>query len=133
MAGQDPEGLHVGRGKPHAGGNGHSQGLAHLAVIAGPAFADVVEQGADDEQVGAADPPDQGAGRHRCLQQVPVHGVAVEGVALRPVAHHRPFGDELHPQPGLVEGLDGADGGGTGVEQADQGPAQFFGPWIRRG
>ena len=45
------------------------------------------------------------------LEQVPVDGEAVVGVALRLVAHGRPLGEQPGEQALLVERLEGVDGG----------------------
>ena len=67
---------------------------AGVGVVPGKALADVVEQGAHEQEIGTADGRGQGGGFGRRLQEVPVDGEAVEGVALGPVAHGRPLGDE---------------------------------------
>ena len=59
-------------------------------------------------------------GQRGRLQQVPVDGVGVVGVALGLVAHGGPLGDEPHQQAVLVERLDLVDGGPAEAEQRDE-------------
>ncbi len=106
---------------------------SHVGVVAGPALADVVQQGAEQQQVGPVDL----AGRRRrgggCLQQVPVDGEAVVGIALRPAAHRLPLGQQPDEQPDLVECLHGADHGWAGGEQGHQGLPCRVRPRCRHG
>jgi hypothetical protein len=60
---------------------------AHLGVVAGEPLADVVEKRADEQEIGALHPVGQGGGVGRGLEQVPVHGEPVVGVALGLVAY----------------------------------------------
>ena len=82
---------------------------ADLRVVARVPLAEVVEQRADDEEVGALDPSGQVGGVGGRLPQVPVDGEAVVGVALRPAAHGRPLGEDLHQQAALIERLEARD------------------------
>ena len=61
-----------------------------LGVVARVALAEVVQQRAEHEQVGPRDPVGQLGGVGRRLPQVPVDGVAVVGVALRPATGRAP-------------------------------------------
>ncbi len=56
------------------------------------------------------------------LEQVPVDGEAVVGVALGPVAHRRPLRDQPDEQAPLVEGLERGDGRGAGGEDPHERP-----------
>ena len=76
--------------KPMRGADVGDQLDADLGVVAGVALADVVQQRADHEQVGAVDPVDERGGVGRRLPQVPVDGEAVVGVALRLAADAAP-------------------------------------------
>ena len=93
---------------------------AGVGVIARIALADVVQEGADEEEVGSADVADQHR-RLRCgLHQVAIDGEAMEGVALRPVAHCGPFGQDAGDEVVLVERLHRRHRRRTGAEQRDQ-------------
>ena len=63
---------------------------AHLGVVPGVPLADVVEQGAEQQQVDPAHPVGHGGGVGRGLEQVPVDGEAVVRVALGLVADRWP-------------------------------------------
>ena len=56
-----------------------------------PTFAHVVQQGAQDQQVGTADIEHVVGGVGHRLQEVTVDAPAVVGVELREVAHVRPL------------------------------------------
>ncbi len=101
-------------------------------VVAREPLADVVQQGADEEEVGPFDVLGQSGGQCGGLEQVPVDGEAVVGVALRLVAHGGPFGQEPHEETVLVERLDLVDGGRALGEQVDQGLARLVGPGVSR-
>ena len=94
---------------------------ADRGVVAREALADVVEQGADEEEVGPLDPSGQAGGERGGLEQVPVDGEAVVGVALGLVAHGGPLGEEAHEESVLVQRLDLVDRGRAEGEQVDQG------------
>ena len=104
---------------------------ADLGVVARVALADVVEEGAEHEQVGPVGAGDEGGGVGARLHQVPVDGEAVVGVALRLAAHGLPLGEHVHPEAHLVERLDHRDGAVPGEEQVDQRPAHVVGPRRR--
>ena len=80
-----------------------------VGVVARVALADVVEQGAEHEQVGPAHAVGQRGGVGRRLPEVPVDGEAVVGVALRAAAHRRPLGQQPHEDAALVERLEDVD------------------------
>ena len=94
--------------------------LAGLAVVAGPALADVVQQGGGQQQVGPVHPAGEPGGLHGGLHQVAVDGEAVHGVALRPAAHPLPVGHQPGDQPLGLQGLPHRDGGLAGAEQGDE-------------
>ncbi len=93
---------------------------ADVDVVARVALADVVQQRAHHEQVGAVDPVDEGRGVGRRLAQVTVDGEAVVGVALRLAAHRLPLRQDAHPQAPLVERLDHVDGRPAGEQQVGE-------------
>ena len=74
-----------------AGRSSRTSSMPAVGVVAGVALAEVVEQGAEHEQVGPVDPVGERGGVGRRLPQVPVDGEAVVGVALRAAAHRRPL------------------------------------------
>ena len=78
-------------------------------VVARVALADVVEQGAEHEQVGPVDAVGERGGVGGGLPQVPVDGEAVVGVALRAAAHGLPLGQQAHEDAALVERLEHVD------------------------
>ncbi|GAA4292888.1 hypothetical protein GCM10023178_77820 [Actinomadura luteofluorescens] len=74
-------------------------------MVAGPALADVVQERANQEQVGAGHLAGQGGGARGGLDEVAVDGEAVDGVALRAVADALPVGqqpDEYNGEEYLV-------------------------------
>ena len=87
---------------------------AGVGVVPGEPLPDVVQEraprgGGRDARTLAA----RGAAWAGGLEEVSVDGEAVVGVALGPVAHRSPLGQESDEQPPLVEGLERRDGGGT--------------------
>ena len=110
MAHQRGQHLGVLGRQPHARPDGLHQRNADLGVVAGVALADVVEQRAEHQQVGAV----HSVGHLRCLgdcfPRVPIDGVAVVHVPLRPSAHRRPLGQQPHDEPGVIERFPHRDG-----------------------
>ena len=104
--------------------------LAHLAVVAGPALADVVQQRGHQQQVGAVDVAGQLRGGGRGLDEVPVDGEAVPGVALREGADPVPLRDQAGQQPLLVQLLEDGDGGPPAGQQPEERPAHLRGPRL---
>src|SRR5690606_6619469 len=82
--------VHVLRGQPDAGADVADHHLAGRGVVAGPALADVVQQGGDQEEVGTGDLTGVAGGVGGRLDQVAVDGETVDGVALRTVPHALP-------------------------------------------
>jgi hypothetical protein len=122
----------VGRRQPQPRADRGDHDHAHLGVVAGPSLADVVQQRAEQQQVGAGDAPGERGRAGGGLGQVPVDGEAVVAVALRPAADLGPLRQQAHQQPGLVEVLEHRDGGGAGGQQADQLLAGGGGPRLGR-
>ena len=87
----------------HAGGHAADELHAHLCVVARVTLADVVQQGADQQEVRSLDPVGEPCGQCGGLQEVPVDRIGVVGVALRLVADGGPLGDEPHQEAVLVE------------------------------
>ena len=80
-----------GAREAHPGGDLRRDRLPDHAVVARPALADVVQQRADQQQVGPVDVAGQLGGGGRGLDQVPVDGEPVPRVALRQRAHPVPL------------------------------------------
>ncbi len=118
------------------GGEAHPRGDAvdHLdadrGVIAREALADVVQEGADEEEVRPLDGVGQPGRQRGGLEQMTVDREGVVGVALGLVADGRPLGDQAHEQAVLVERLDLVDGRSAEAEQLDQGGARLVGPRV---
>ncbi len=104
----------------HAGRDLGQHRHAVVGVVAAPALADVVQQAGQHQQVRPPDPARQRPGLHGGLPQVPVHGEAVVGVALRLAAHQRPLGEVPLPDALLVERLQQQQRGRTGEQQVDE-------------
>ena len=115
------QGGDIAVGQAEAGGQLPYQRDADVGVIAAAALADVMQEGAEQQQIRAGDRRGSGRRPGRGLHQVPIDGEAVVGVALRLVANRCPLGQVPHPDANLVEGLDGGHGGSAGAEQSEQG------------
>ena len=111
----------VGRSESHARGDAVDHLDADCGVIAREPLADVVQEGADEEEVRPFDGVGELGGQCGGLQEVTVDGVGVVGVALGLVADGRPLGDQPHQQTVLVEGLDLVDGGTAEAQAARRG------------
>src|SRR5690606_12201480 len=84
------------------------------------ALADVVQQRGDEQQVGAVHAPGEGGGAHGGLDEVPVDGPQVHGVALRAAAHALPVGQQPADQALRLQGLPHVDGGPAGTQQGGE-------------
>ncbi len=102
-------------------------------MVAGPTLADVVQQGAEQEQVGPVHVTGRRRRARRCLDQVPVDGEAVVRVALRPAAYPLPLGQQPDEQADLVKGFHGRDRGWARGQQGDQRVARRRRPRCRHG
>src|SRR5664280_1391813 len=119
--------------QPEAGGEACRDLHSHFGVVAGEALADVVEQGAQQQQVDTVDPVRQGGGIGGRLEEVTVDGEPVVGVSLGLVSNRRPFGDVPLEQMALVQGFEGGDGRGSGGEYPDQRGPEVVRPGHGRG
>ena len=90
-------------------------------VITGEPLPDVVQEGADEEEVGSFDRVGEFGSQRDSFQQMTVDGEGVVGVALGLVADGCPFRDEPDQQTVLVQGFDLVDGGMAESEQIDEG------------
>ncbi len=126
---------HLGvRGRePEAGSDHTDDGDAGFGVIAGPAFADVVQQSAEQEQIGPVDAAGRRGRGRRCFDQVPIDGEAVVRVALRFAAYPFPFGQQPDEQADLVKSFHDRDRGRAGGQQGNQRVARRVRPWGRHG
>jgi hypothetical protein len=124
--------LHIGLGEPEPGRDAADDLDAGVGVVAGEALPDVVQQRADEQQVGPAHGARQRGGVGGRFPQVPVDGEAVVGVALGLVLHRLPLGQELHQQPVLVERLEHRDGVVAGAQQGDEVLPPVLGPDLGR-
>lgn len=119
-----PEDGDVVRVEADTGGDVAGDGLPGHRVVARPALADVVQERGHQQQVGAADPAGEGGGPYRRLDQVPVHGPGVHGVALGAAAHPLP----VREQPGdQALGLQGLPHGHRRLPRPQQGEQLFAG------
>ena len=80
-----------------------------------------------------SDPVGQRGGDGRRLEEVPVDGEAVVGVALGLVPHRGPLGQVPLEQVPLVQRLEGGDGRGAGGQHPHQRGPQVVGPGLGRG
>ncbi len=103
MAHEVHQHVDVGRRETHARGDAVDDLHADGRVVAGKALADVVQEGADEEQVGPLHRVGQLGGQRGGFEQVPVHREGVVGVALRLVPDGGPLGNETNEQAVLVE------------------------------
>ncbi len=122
MAHEVDQHVDVGGREPHARGDVLDDLHADGGVVAGITLADVVQKRADQEQIRPLDPIGQLGGECRGLQEVPVDGEGVVGVALGLVAYRGPLGNEAHQQAVLVERLDLVDGGSARARAGRRAP-----------
>ncbi len=129
------QGRDVGLGEAHPRPDRRGHRLPRHAVVAGIALADVVQQRGDQQQVGPVDVAGELRRGGGGLDQVPVDGEPVPGVALRQGAHLVPLGQQPGEQPLLVELLEDGDGRAAAGQQPEEGPAHLGGPGLghRRG
>lgn len=102
-------------------------------MVAGPALADVVQQRGDQQQVGAVDAAGELGGAHGRLDEVPVDGPDVHGVALGAAAHPLPVGQHAGDQALGLQRLPDLDGGLSRAEQGHELLARLGGPWGGQG
>ena len=122
----------VGRSETHARGDAVDDLNTDRGVIAREALTDVVQEGADEEEVRPFDGVGELGGQRGGFQKMTVNGVGVVGVPLGLVADGRPLRDQPHEQAVLIEGLDLVDGGATEGEQRDEGGARLVRPRVAR-
>jgi hypothetical protein len=103
----------------------------NIGMVAWPAFADVVQQGADDQKVWAINAINQRRGICRRFTEVTVNCEAVVSVALRAAPDDRPFGKNRFPESALIKRLDHLNRWATGEEEFNEQSTSFLGPWSR--
>ena len=114
------DGGDVGRRQADPGGDLGGDRGADDAVVAGQALADVVQERADQQQVGPVHLAGVGGRLVGGLDQVPVQGEAVHRVVLRQAAHPGPLRQPGVDQAVPVAGLPGGQQARAGAEQRDQ-------------
>ncbi len=128
-AGEDGD---VGAVEADPGGDVAGDDLPGDGVIAGPALADVVQQGGDEQQVGPSDAAGEVGGADGGLDEVPVDGPGVHGVALGAAPDPLPVGQQPGDQALGLQGLPDLDGRPPGAEQRHQLLAGLGGPRGRQ-
>ena len=118
--------------EPHARADGRHDLDTGFGVVARVSLADVVQQRADHEEVRTVDAACPLAGVRRGLDEMPVDGEPVVGVALRPAADVRPLRNDARPEANLVERLDHGDGAVPGEQEVDQRSASSSRPRTRQ-
>ena len=94
-------------------------------VVAGAGdLADVVQERREQQQVGSPDASQQPGGMDDRLDEVAVHGVPVDGVALGTGADRSPLGQPALDDALLVQALPHGDEPGPGGEQVAEQPAR---------
>jgi hypothetical protein len=102
----------------------------HVGVIAWSALADVMQQRAHYEEVGAIDAIyERGSVRGR-FAQMPINGEAVIGVALRSAPDDPPLGKDRFPESLLIESLHNLNGRSSGEEQFGEQTASLVRPGL---
>ena len=91
----------------------------------------VVEQAAQDEQVGPLDPIDEPGGFGRRLEQMTIDGEPVVGVALRAMPIRGPLRNQSGDEIDLVKCFDHPDHVAPHQQQVDEKLTGFIGPRIR--
>ena len=107
--------------------------LARDTVLGEAALADVVQQGRDHEDVGAAYRPDQGGGLATGLDHVPVDREAVDRRRVRQQPDPLPLGEHEAEGTGLLQRLPDGQQPRSGCEQAHQQLSCFVRPRLREG
>ncbi|CAB4557798.1 unannotated protein [freshwater metagenome] len=103
----------------------------NIGVVTRPTFADVVQQGADNEKVRPIDAVYQRRGIRCRLTEVTVNCEAVIGVALRAATNDRPLRKNWFPQAALIKRFNDLNSWATGEEKFNEQTASFLGPWSR--
>jgi hypothetical protein len=98
----------------------------NIGVVTRPTFADVVQQGADNEKVGSINAVYQHR-RIRCrLTEVTIDCEAVIRVTLRAATNDGPLRKNWFPQAALIKRLDHLNRWATGKEKLNEQAARFL-------
>ena len=116
-----------GREQPDIGGP-QAQPLSHpdsqvgadLAVIPPAPLPDIVQQGAQHQQVGSRDSGRESTGARDGFDQVTVHGPDVDRIPRWKIPYGAPLREDPAPQTRPVQGLDGGHRRRAGAEQYQQ-------------
>jgi len=103
----------------------------NIGMVTRPTFADVVQQGADNEKVRPINAVYQRRGIRCRLTEVTVNCEAVIGVALRAATNDRPLRKNRFPQAALIKRLDHLNRWATGQEKFNEQSPSFLRPWSR--
>ena len=115
-------------GESHARDDAPRDLDAGVGVVAGKTLAEIVQERAEEEEVGSGDLAGQHARLRHTLEEVPVDGEAVERVALGPAAHGVPLGEVARDHAVAVEALEHRHQGVVRTEQREHGLARVLGP-----
>ena len=106
VAHQRPDVLDVVMREAHPWCDPVDQLHAGVRVIPRLALAEVVQERAHQQQIGSIHGAHEFAGVGHRLQQMAIHGVGVEGVALRQAAHAAPLGQHVAEQVVALQRFD---------------------------
>jgi hypothetical protein len=103
-----------------------------IGMVTWPTFADVVQQGADNEKVGSINAVYQHR-RIRCrITEVTIDCEAVIRVTLRAATNDGPLRKNWFPQAALIKRLDYLNRWATGEEEFNEQSTSFLRPWSRQ-
>jgi hypothetical protein len=120
MAHQPHHQRDVVRREAHPGGHLLGQDDAGVGVVAGATLAHVVQERADQQEIGAPHRAHEVAGAGNRFEEMPVDGEPVKRVALRLAAHGVPLGEVAHEHAVFVEELHQRHHGVTATEERDE-------------
>jgi hypothetical protein len=121
----------VGSVETHPWSNLGNEFDTDIGMVTRPTFANVVQQGADDQKVWAINAINQRRGICRRFTEVTVNCEAVIGVALRAATNDGPLRKNWFPQTALIKRLDHLNRWATGQEKFNEQSTSFLGPWSR--
>ena len=89
-------------------------------MVAVASLADVVEQRAQQQQVGPRNSTRQGRGLDRSFDEMAIDGVAMQGIVLPAIANAFPLRNQSRHQTGLIERFEHDERRPAGTEQRDE-------------